>query len=451
MNPNPGMHAAQPQEWAPFPSRRLRPPLRRATGASSERATPWMAGVCSGIALHTGVRVSLVRWSFVVLSALGGAGVLLYLWLWLMVPKDKGEQNGIGTTVLSRGLEAIDLKRMRLTVRNQLLGAGILLILIALGVVILSRVGFASIRDIAATLSIVLGIGLVWSQAGALEQWRSIRFLASIISGVILLSLGILLFVARGDPPIILLRGGLIGAVIVAGVLFALAPLWLRTSKDLSASQAQQVRDAERADIAAHLHDSVLQTLTLIRASAEDPKRVRALALSEERELRSWLYTGRSEAASSLAEAVRQSVGALESKFGVPVEVVTVSDVEPGPAELALVAALGEAVTNALRHGSPPVSVYLEARAEKIEAFIKDCGNGFDLDSIPHDRHGVRDSIIGRMERVGGVAKIRVRSSGTEIALEVPRKAENIPHDAPNITHDAPNIPHGVPNTQGAS
>ena len=115
-----------------------------------------------------------------------------------------GEQNGIGTTVLSRGLEAIDLKRMRLTVRNQLLGAGILLILIALGVVILSRAGFASIRDIAATLSIVLGIGLVWSQAGALEQWRSIRFLASIISGVILLSLGILLFVARGDPPIIL-------------------------------------------------------------------------------------------------------------------------------------------------------------------------------------------------------------------------------------------------------
>ena len=192
MNPNPGMHAAQPQEWAPFPSRRLRPPLRRATGASSERATPWMAGVCSGIALHTGVRVSLVRWSFVVLSALGGAGVLLYLWLWLMVPKDKGEQNGIGTTVLSRGLEAIDLKRMRLTVRNQLLGAGILLILIALGVVILSRAGFASIRDIAATLSIVLGIGLVWSPAGALEQWRSIRFLASIISGVILLSLGIL-------------------------------------------------------------------------------------------------------------------------------------------------------------------------------------------------------------------------------------------------------------------
>lgn len=415
---------ARPQGWNPPPPRFEPPPLRRATGASTDLATPWMAGVCSGIAAHTGMRVGAVRWIFLLLAFFGGAGLLLYLWLWVMVPKDAGERIESGGAPLSRGLETSDPKRMRVAVRNQLFGAGLLLIAFALGIALLSSSGVASLRDLASTLSIVLGIGLVWSQGGNLDHWRSARFLASVALGVLLLSIGILALVAGGDPPIILLRGGLIGAVIAAGVLFALAPLWLRTSKDLSASQAQQVRDAERADIAAHLHDSVLQTLTLIRASAEDPRRVRALALSEERELRSWLYTGRSEAASSLAEAVRETVGAVESKYGVPVEVVTVSDAEPGPSELALVAALGEAVANAVRHGSPPVSVYLEAHPHRIEAYIKDSGGGFDITAIPPDRHGVRDSIIGRMERVGGSANIRIRPSGTEIALDLPRNPD---------------------------
>lgn len=173
--------------------------------------------------------------------------------------------------------------------------------------------------------------------------------------------------------------------------------------------------------------------------------------LSEERELRSWLCIGRSEAASSPAEVVRQSVGAPESEFDMPVEVVTVSDVEPGPAGPVLVTTLREVVTNVLRHGNLPTSVYLKVHAEKTEASIKDYGSGFDLDPIPHDRHEVCDSAIGRMEKVGGKAHIRVCSSGTEITLEVSGRAENIPRSAPNIAHDVSNIPYGVPNTQGAS
>ena len=172
--------------------------------------------------------------------------------------------------------------------------------------------------------------------------------------------------------------------------------------------------------MAAHLHDSVLQTLTLIRNNADNPSSVRALALGQERELRSWLYTGREEAADSLAEALREAISALETTFGVEVGVVTVSDIRPGPGELAMVAAASEAVSNAIRHARPPVSVYMEVGPRCSEIFVKDCGDGFDISAIPEDRHGVRNSIFGRMERAGGTAQIRHLASGTEVHLSVP-------------------------------
>ena len=207
----------------------------------------------------------------------------------------------------------------------------------------------------------------------------------------------------------------------MVGIGVVLAPLWLRTNRALADTRAAEIREAERADIAAHLHDSVLQTLTLIRASAEDPSRVRAIALTEERELRAWLYTGHAQAADSLEAAVTEAVGGVESRYGVPISVVVVGDMRPGPGELALVAALAEACQNAVRHGAPPVSVYVEVRARVVEAFVKDNGEGFDPATIAADRHGVRDSIVGRMRRAGGSATIRALAHGTEIALSVPR------------------------------
>ena len=417
------------RDWNPPAPNASRPALRRATPDSVDMPTPWMAGVASGLAVHARVPVHVVRWAFAALTLFGGTGLLLYLWLWMMTPKDTGRfaPNGIGGSRAAAPLRVPGEDRSRITARNQLFLAGFIIIvggLIALG---LSAFGVVDLKDIVSASTVIIGIGLAWSQGANLDNWRSGRFLVIVSIGVIMVSIGTIVLVGRGDPPLILLRGGLIGAVVVAGVLFALAPLWLRTSSDLSDTQAQQVRDAERADIAAHLHDSVLQTLTLIRSAAHDPARVRALALSEERELRSWLYTGRSQAADSLAEAVRETVGALESKYGVPVEVVAVGDCVPGPGELALVAALGEASANAVRHGRPPVSVYVETRPESVEAFIKDSGSGFDPASIPSDRHGVKDSIIGRMERAGGTARIRCLTTGTEIALTLPR----IPSTAP--------------------
>lgn len=400
----------------------------RATAASPDMPAPWMAGVSSGLAVHLGLPVTLVRVMFVCLTALG-VGIGIYLWLWVTVPEDSPERSGEGT--LSPGLVRLREERAAQVSRNRLIVVGVALIVAAIVGTILNATNTLDWRDMGSIITIVSGISLVWSQSRNVTSWRSLRFIGAVFGGIVLLSLGVVIVASRDNPPVILLRGGLIGAALVAGILFAFVPMWLRTTKDLSEAQAQRVRESERADIAAHLHDSVLQTLTLIRASAEDPSRVRAIALTEERELRAWLYTGYAQAADSLEAAVTEAVVGVESRYGVPISVVVVGDMRPGPGELALVAALAEACQNAVRHGAPPVSVYVEVRPRAIEAFIKDNGAGFDPATIADDRHGVRDSIVGRMRRTGGSATIRRLARGTEVALSVPR-SDILEETAPN-------------------
>ena len=379
---------------------------------------PWMAGVCSGLAVHLGVPVMVIRGGLIALTFLG-VGAVAYLWLWVTVPEDSPEASASGT--LSPGLVRVRQERAAQVARNRMIVTGVALLVAAVLGAILNATSALEWSDMGSIVSIIAGITLVWSQSREVRNWRSVRFIGAVVGGIALLSLGVVMAASRDNPPVILLRGGLIGAALVAGVLFALVPMWLRTTKDMSEAQAQRVREAERADIAAHLHDSVLQTLTLIRASAEDPARVRAIALTEERELRAWLYTGHAQAADSLEAAVTEAVVGVESRYGVPISVVVVGDMRPGPGELALVAALAEACQNAVRHGAPPVSVYVEVRARVVEAFVKDNGEGFDPATIAADRHGVRDSIVGRMRRAGGSATIRALAHGTEIALSVPR------------------------------
>ena len=232
-----------------------------------------MAGVCSGLAVHLGLPVSLVRVMFICLAAFG-VGIGVYLWLWVTVPDDSPEKNGAGT--LSPGLVRLREERAAQVSRNRMIVVGVALVVAAIVGTVLNATGTLDWRDMGAIVSIISGIALVWSQSRDVNGWRSLRFVGIVAAGLLLLSLGVVMVASRDNPPVILLRGGLIGAALVAGVLFALVPMWLRTTKDLSQAQAQRVREAERADIAAHLHDSVLQALTLIRASAEDPARVRA-------------------------------------------------------------------------------------------------------------------------------------------------------------------------------
>ncbi|QWW20599.1 PspC domain-containing protein [Schaalia sp. 19OD2882] len=396
-------------------------------------ATPWAAGVCAGLARHLGVSATWIRGAFVVTGLALGISVLLYLWLWIMVPADRYEERRAEAGLLGAGLRTRDSERERITERNRLLTAGVAALVLAALLFALLRLSAGNQRDILSAVLLVFGILLVWSQAGRALDMKSPDFVASVAAGLISVLGGLALLVFGGDPADALLRGGVVGGVLIGGMMVAVMPLWLRASRERNASRVQQVRDAERAEIAAHLHDSVLQTLTLIRAGAEEPSRVRALALAQERELRAWLYTGRHEAATSLAQALREALDQVESTHGVPVELVTVGDVEPGPAELALVAATAEAAKNAVRHGAPPVTVYVEARHGAVDAYVKDRGPGFDIATIPEDRHGVRGSIIGRMGRAGGCATIRRLDPGTEVhlSLAAPGRAESAPGAAP--------------------
>jgi signal transduction histidine kinase len=183
---------------------------------------------------------------------------------------------------------------------------------------------------------------------------------------------------------------------VLAGVALVLAPWWLRLVRELGDERAARARESERADIAAHLHDSVLQTLALIRARADDPTEVARMARAQERELRAWLYDDRPAPGTSVAAVLAAIVAEIEdTRTGpdgeaVTIETVVVGDTEPDANTDALLQATREALLNAVRHGRPPVSLYLEAGPEEVEVFVRDRGDGFDPDAVPADRFGVR-------------------------------------------------------------
>ena len=176
--------------------------------------------------------------------------------------------------------------------------------------------------------------------------------------------------------------------------------------------------------MAAHLHDSVLQTLALMQRAAADPRRMVMLARRQERELRSWLYdTTSSSESGSLAARAEGMAAEVELDHGMPIDLVVVGDVAVTPAVDALLLAVREATVNAAKHsGADKIDVYAEVGEHAVEVFVRDRGRGFDLDAVPEDRWGVRGSILDRMTRHGGTATIRSRpGGGTEVRLEVPR------------------------------
>ncbi len=210
-------------------------------------------------------------------------------------------------------------------------------------------------------------------------------------------------------------------AVLIA-VALIFAPSWRRLARSLAAEQTERIRSQERADVGAHLHDSVLQTLALIQRSAEDPKQVAALARRQERELRGWLSDGDSrEPGDRLAAALEAAAADVEAVSGGSVEVVTVGDCLLDERGAAVVGAAREAMLNAAKFaGETPVSVYAELSDRRIQVFVRDRGAGFDPTALPQARRGVRESIIGRMRRAGGRATVRSsRGGGTEVEIAV--------------------------------
>jgi len=217
--------------------------------------------------------------------------------------------------------------------------------------------------------------------------------------------------------------------LVIAAIVLLLGPWWLRVARDLVLERQARVRAEERADIAARVHDSVLQTLALIQRRADDPQKVVGLARMQERELRSWLFEGRApnEAAGDLtfAAGVRQIQQDVEARYGVPVEAVIVADCELDENLSALLAAAREATVNAAKwSGASVISLFAEVEPEEVSVVVRDRGQGFDPESVPEDRKGLAESVHGRMTRRGGTATVTsAAGEGTKVSLKMPRAA----------------------------
>jgi signal transduction histidine kinase len=209
--------------------------------------------------------------------------------------------------------------------------------------------------------------------------------------------------------------------VTIGGLALITGPWWMRMMTTLSLERSERIRSQERADIAAHLHDSVLQTLALIQRNAASPREVARLARGQERTLRTLLY-GTRTASGQFGDELRVAAAEVEDAYAVSVDVVLVGDAPLNDDLAALVAAAREALVNAARHsGVDAVSVYAEFEPEQVSVFVKDRGAGFELDEIGADRQGVRGSIIGRVERHGGTVQVTsTRGSGTEVEMRMP-------------------------------
>jgi signal transduction histidine kinase len=221
-----------------------------------------------------------------------------------------------------------------------------------------------------------------------------------------------------------ILNGVIFALVGIAGVGLAAAPALWRAYEQLRAEREGRIREQERAELAAMVHDQVLHTLALIQRNAGDTKAVQRLARGQERSLRNWLYKPTASPTERLAAALEQAAAEVEDTYAFTVEVVAVGDREVDEPIGALVAATREALVNAARHAKvQTVSLYAEVEPEQVSVFVRDRGAGFDLSMVEDNRHGVRGSIIGRMTRHGGRAEIRSQpGDGTEVRLTMPTR-----------------------------
>ena len=412
-----------------------------------ERDGRWLGGVCAGISRRYGVDIWLVRFAFVVTTAAGGLGAAAYALAWLLIPAGDAPAAAPQRVPSGRASVEVELGTALLLVSALLAfrALGIWfsdaivwpLILIASGGALIWRQSLGS-RDADAPAAAkpppqtpAVGTrprtgGLGDRVAGALQDLRADEGRRAALA-VSRTSVGIALVIAAG---IVFLQAtgalsaardvllSVLVAVVVLGVIFA--PWIVRLVRSLTSERAERIRSQERAEVAAHLHDSVLQTLAMVQRRAGDPQEVAAIARRQERELRAWLASRPAPgAAARLAPALEAAATEVEERYGVPVEVVVVGDGDLDAAVEAIVAAAREAMTNAAKFGAgSPVDVYAESSDGRTQVFVRDRGPGFDPERLPADRRGVRESIVGRMERHGGRAAITSSAgAGTEVEL----------------------------------
>ena len=423
-----------------------------------------IAGVCVGLAAHLGLPVTTVRISLLILAAFGGAGGLLYLWLWATVPLE-GETDGLVplrralTRPAAERVDSVPLpapkpiptplpfapppvaqptapppaappdsppasSRARWPIAELLLGGCLLIAGVGL---VLERLGVQlNLELILPAMAVLVGVGLTWWQIADRDR-PDRNQVPRVLGALALVAVGVLMFFVTSREPS---AWTVIAAAVavLAGVALAIAPWLLRLNRELIAERAGRARESERAEIAAHLHDSVLQTLALIQQRSEPSSEVARIARRQERELRDWLFrTGDGAPAASLEAAdaeLRAHASALEHDHAVRFEIVVVGAGDGVVAPAAIVAAAREAMLNAARHAGGDVTVYLEVMPDQISVDITDRGPGLDLSDLPEGRMGVRESILGRMERAGGSARIipGPGGQGTAVRLSIPRE-----------------------------
>ncbi|MGV9765872.1 PspC domain-containing protein [Micromonospora tulbaghiae] len=408
--------------WEPPISSTPAPHAPRLYRATDHRLA---AGVAAGIAEHLGIPVLRVRVAFMVLLGLSGLGLLLYAAFWAVVPPRPGD-----TAVPPRR----DLAQLLPFV---VIGLGVLL----LQVVAFNSVGAAGTAGWLVAI-IAVGAGVIWHQSaperrrqwgdspvpwlGAVVEESDRRaFVLRFIGGGVLVAVGIIGVAAVYSPAQnfdAVLNGVIFALVGLAGVGVVTGPVLWRTWNQLRSEREGRIREQERAELAAMVHDQVLHTLALIQRNAGDVKTVQRLARGQERSLRNWLYKPAASPTERFAAALEQAAAEVEDTFAITVEVVVVGDRETDERVGAIVAAAREALVNAARHaGVQTVSLYAEVEPEQVSVFVRDRGKGFDPDTVENHRHGVRGSIIGRMKRHGGRAEIRSEpGEGTEVRLILP-------------------------------
>ncbi|WP_082155247.1 ATP-binding protein [Jiangella alkaliphila] len=408
-----------------------------------------VAGVAVALAAQFKVQPLAVRIAFSLLSAVSGFGVVLYLALWIFTPLDQTVQREAEEARTPAGLAAATRtgKRRRRSFSQRTGDLGQLAALVVLGAGVWLLVQQTPLGVSPAVFFPLLlaaaGLTLVWRAADEQERSRlsaispRLPWLAAltgkggwiagmrVVAGAGVVVAGVVVFlVGQGqfDRTMDALGGVL---VILVGVGLIIGPWLWKLWRNLETERRARIVSQERADMASHLHDSVLQTLALIQKQANDPRAVVRLARSQERDLRAWLYSDLVDDGSSLAAALTKMAAEVEDAFGTPVEVVTVGDAEIDDVARAVLKAAREATVNAAKHsGADKIDIFVEAGDDGVEVFVRDRGAGFDPDSVPEDRLGVRRSVIGRMERHGGEATIRsAPGEGTEVRLSTRRSS----------------------------
>ena len=392
-----------------------------------------LGGVCAGIAIRLGVRERRVRIVFSLLAIVLGIGLLAYVTTWLFLPRS-GEDESIAQRLTKNRREVQSL------ILTAVLVVAVLLALNSFSLqgltgfewtVLFSAIGLLGIWRGASTDERVRIEGTLSATplvgSATARGWKAV--LVRVVPGLVLVIVGLNVLNKIGG-----VWGAAVPAVIgtmvlIVGLLILLAPWWLQTVRDLSTERRERVRAEERASMVAHIHDSVLQTLTLIERAAGDESAVVRLARAQERELRQWLFNpdaaSNEDAPSTLSAMLARVEGDVEQDYGVKVELVVVGDCPSDDRVAGLVSAGREAALNAAKwSGATTVSIFAEVETHAISIYVRDTGTGFDPDSVALDRQGIAMSIKHRMGQIGGTATVRsIIGSGTEVELTLVRTA----------------------------